>query len=90
MKVLPSYGVSSGENGSALSVARQVVPGPGVSTSNLDSTRVRLVKRGSVVEWPGGHGITSRVARVRLGYFWPDPGDFGAKATPCSVVRVVA
>ena len=81
----------SGVNGAASVVAHAANPGPRVSTlSNLDSTRQRVVKRGSVVEFPGGHGITSRVARVRLGYFWPELGEFGARRTPCSVVKVLA
>lgn len=91
MQVTPPYGVSRGCNGATSPVARQVAPGLGVSTpSNLDSTRLRVVKRGSVVEFPGHHGLTCRVARVRLGYFWPELGDFGARATPCSLVKVVS
>lgn len=70
MQVNLSYGVSPGNNGAASSVARQVSSGPGVSTSNLDSTRTRLVKRGSVVEFPGG--ASARVCRVRAGYFYTD------------------
>lgn len=71
MQVNPSYGVSQGNNGAVSSVARQASSGPGVSTSNnLDSTRTRIVKRGCVVEFPGG--ATARVARVRLGYLIVD------------------
>lgn len=36
--------------------------------SNLDSTRRAAVKKGCVVEFPGG--ATARVSRVRLGWFW--------------------
>lgn len=91
MQVKAFYGVTQGCNGATSSVARQVSPGPGVSTpSNLDSTRRAIVKRGCVVEFPGQHGLTCRVARVRLGYFWPELGDFAARRTPCSVVKVVA
>ncbi len=39
----------------------------GATPSNLDSTRMRIVKRGSVVSY---HGLRIRVVRVRLGYFW--------------------
>lgn len=36
--------------------------------SNLDCTRRAAVRKGSVVEFPGG--ATVRVSRVRLGWFW--------------------
>lgn len=90
MQVNPSYGVSQGNNGAVLSVARQASSGPGVSTSNLDSTRTRIVKRGCVVEFPGG--ATARVARVRAGLFYTDarvPGT-GFRFHPCRIVRVIA
>ena len=81
----------SGDNGAAGAVAGTAGPSlRGSTPSNLDSTRTRIVKRGSVVEFPGGHGLTCRVARVRLGYFWPELGGFGARCTPCSVVKVVS
>lgn len=85
MQVNLSYGVSPGNNGAASSVARQASSGPGVSTSNLDSTRTRVVKRGSVVEFRGG--ATARVVRVRLGWLWTP---FSASCGfPCSEVRVI-
>lgn len=88
MQVTPLYGVSRGCNGATSSVARQAAPGLGVSTpSNLDATRMRVVKRGCVVEFPGGHRV--RVARVRLGSFWPDGLD-SPSFTPCCRVKVVA
>lgn len=63
-------------------------PGPGASTpSNLDSTGLRVVKRGCVVEWPSG--ATARVAKVRLGSFWAD-GYQAPSFTPCNRVRVVS
>lgn len=101
MQVNPSYGVSPGNNGAASSVARQVSSGPGVSTSNLDSTRTRIVKRGCVVEFPGG--ATARVAKVRLGYLIVDVpsaqlptfvmamrGQRDWFVHRCSLVRVIA
>lgn len=87
MQVNPPYGVSQGFKGATSPVARQAVPRPGVSTSNLDSTRMRVVKRGCVVEYPGG--FTARVARVRLGSFWAEGHDTPS-FTPCNRVRVVA
>lgn len=91
MQVKASYGVSPGNNGAAALVAQSSVPGPGVSTpSNLDSTRMRVVKRGCVVEFPGG--ATARVARVRSGLFYTEarvPGT-GFRFHPCRVVRVVS
>lgn len=86
MQVKAFYGVSRGFKGATSPVARQVAPRPGVSTSsNLDSTRMRVVKRGCVVEFPGGS--TARVARVRLGYFC---ADVAAAFHPCHLVRVVS
>lgn len=86
MQVKPSYGVTQGFKGATSPVARQVAPRPGVSTpSNLDSTRRAIVKRGCVVEFPGG--CTARVARVRLGYFC---SDVATASHPCSSVRVVS
>lgn len=78
----------SGENGTADAVAGKAAPGPRVSTpSNLDCTRMRVVKRGCVVEFPGG--ATARVSKVRLGSFWAD-GYCAPSITPCSGVRVVS
>lgn len=60
-------------------------------TSNLDSTRRAVVRKGSVVEFPGG--ATARVCRVRLGSIWLD---YGARSGPseswffCSQVRVIS
>lgn len=91
MQVNPSYGVSPGANGSGSPVARSSVPGSGVSTSsNLDSTRMRIVKRGCVVEFPGG--ATARVARVRSGLFYTDVRVSGTGFCfhPCRIVRVIA
>lgn len=77
-----------GENDAAALVAQPVASGPGVCTSsNLDSTGMRCVKRGSVVEYPGG--FTARVVRVRLGSFWAD-GYASPSFTPCSRVRVIS
>lgn len=91
MQVTPPYGVSRGCNGATSPVARQVAPGLGVSTpSNLDSTRLRVVKRGCVVEFPGG--ATARVARVRSGVFYTDArvSGTGFRFHPCRLVRVIA
>lgn len=85
MQVKESYGVSQGFKGATSPVARQVAPRPGVSTSNLDSTRRTIVRRGCVVEFPGG--CTARVARVRLGFFC---ADVATAFHPCSSVKVVA
>lgn len=91
MQVKSSYGVSPGNKGATALVAQPSAPGPGVSTlsnvSNLDATGLRIVKRGCVVEWPGG--ATARVARVRLGSFWAD-GYTEPSFTPCSRVKVVS
>lgn len=89
MQVTPPYGVSQGFKGATSPVARQAAPRPGVSTSNLDCTRMRVVKRGSLVEFPGG--ATTRVARVRLGVFFPECR-LSAEGFPhlCSSVRVIA
>lgn len=53
---------------------------PAFRRSNLDSTGLRLVRRGSVVRFPGG--ATCRVSRVRCGVFAAD--------LPASVVGVKA
>jgi hypothetical protein len=59
--------------------------------SNLDCTRRRVVKKGCVVQYPGG--AIARVVRVRLGAFWTD---LGARSGPseswlaCSQVKVVS
>lgn len=84
---IPQLRTPSGHNGAAPVVAHgQAKPGLRVSTlSNLDSTRRRVVKRGCVVEFPGG--CTARVARVRLGFFC---ADVATALHPCSSVKVVA
>ncbi len=57
--------------------------------SNLDSTRRRAVKKGCVVQFPGG--ATARVARVRMGLFWADvPIPSGMPSHLCMCVRVVS
>lgn len=84
----------SGVNGSAFAVARGAGPGLGASTppklSNLDCTGMRVVKRGCVVEFPGG--ATATVARVRLGIFYTDArvSGTGFRFHPCRLVRVIA
>lgn len=95
MQVKPVYGVSQGCNGVASPVARQVAPGPGVSTlSNLDFTRMRIVKRGCVVSY---HGLRCKVERVRQGHFWGHTVDMSGRphanstlAGECRHVQVVA
>lgn len=76
-------------------VAHSVASGPGVCTpSNLDSTRTRIVKRGCVVEFPGG--ATARVVKVRLGAFWASSsaprysGYRSESGYSCSSVRVLS
>ena len=89
MQATPSYEVSPGNKGATVLVAQPLASGPGVLTpsrvSNLDLTGMRIVKRGCVVEFPGGS--TARVARVRLGYFF---ADVAPAPHPCRSVRVVA
>lgn len=94
MQVTPPYGVSRGCNGATSPVARQVAPGLGVSTSNLDLSRRRVVKRGSVVSY---HGLRCKVDRVRLGFFWGQTLDVSGRPVPkatlagaCHEVQVVA
>lgn len=94
MQVNPPYGVSQGFKGATLPVARQAAPGPGVSTSNLDLSRRRVVKRGSVVSY---HGLRCKVDRVRLGFFWGQTLDVSGRPVPkatlagaCHEVQVVA
>lgn len=53
--------------------------------SNLDSTGRAIVKRGCVVQFPGG--ATARVARVRAGNFFPETCKC---MTACDFVRVIA
>lgn len=76
-------------NGEPLRVAPRGKPGPGACIpskfSNLDCSGLRIVKRGCVVEFPGG--ATARVTRVRNGQFW-HCGRFSF--TPCRSVRVIA
>lgn len=81
MRVKESYGVSLGNKGAAALVAQSSASGPGVPTlkkSNFDSTGLRVVKRGCVVEFPGG--ATARVTRVRLGRFHVDVPASGLSA----------
>lgn len=94
MQVNPPHGVSPGCNGATSSVARHGAPGPGVSTSNLDLSRRRVVKRGSVVSY---HGLRCKVDRVRLGFFWGQTLDVSGRPVPkatlagaCHEVQVVA
>lgn len=57
--------------------------------SNLDSTRRTIVKKGVVVEFPGG--ATCRVVRVRTGIFWADlPIPSRMPSHLCSCVKVIA
>lgn len=53
--------------------------------SNLDCTRRAVVKRGCVVQFPGG--ATARVARVRAGHFWTE-----CRYLPigCALVKVIS
>lgn len=80
----------SGVNGAASVVAHSKAnPGLRASTpSNLDSTGRCVVKRGSVVKFPGG--ATGRVSRVRLGYFWTDLGLMTHRPFSCARVSVVS
>lgn len=94
MQVNPSYGVSPGNKGAAGLVAQSSVPGPGVSTSNLDLSKRRVVKRGSVVSY---HGLRCKVDRVRLGFFWGQTLDVSGRPVPaatlagsCHEVQVVS
>lgn len=83
-----SFCPPSGVNGAASAVARKAVPGQKAGTpSNLDCTGLRIVKRGSVVQFSSG--ATCRVARVRLGQFWPC-GLGRMSFTDCRSVRVIA
>lgn len=86
-----SFCPPSGLNGAAALVAQTMVPGQRAGTplkhSNLDCSGLRVVRRGSVVEFPGG--ATARVARVRLGQFWP-AGLGRMSFSDCRSVRVVA
>lgn len=53
--------------------------------SNLDAYGTRI-KRGSVIEFPGG--ATARVSRVRLGRFTTDAVRH-TSGTPCARVKVL-
>lgn len=55
--------------------------------SNLDCTRRRAVKKGCVVQFPGG--ATVRVQRVRLGLFWSECSHFDTFFS-CSKVKVLS
>lgn len=94
MQVTPPYGVSQGFKGATSPVARQVAPRPGVSTSNLDLSGRRVVKRGCVVSY---HGLRCKVDRVRLGFFWGrivdvigQPIQNATFSDACARVQVVA
>lgn len=89
MQVKSLLRTPSGVNGAApCGSSLAANPGPRASTpSNLDSTRMRVVKRGCVVEFPSG--ATARVSKVRLGSFWAD-GYTSPSFTPCNCVRVVS
>lgn len=66
MQVKTSYGVSPGNKGAAALVAQSSASGPGVSTlSNLDSTRMHIVKRGVKVSYQGVRAFVARVSRGR-------------------------
>lgn len=91
MQAKPALRGPRGANDAAALVAQPVASCLGGRTpSNLDSTRMRIVKRGCVVEFPGG--ATASVARVRAGLFYTDvrvPGT-GFRFHPCRIVRVVS
>lgn len=81
-------------NGDSLRVAPSEKPGPGAcSRSNLDSTLLRVVRKGDRVALVGFH---FRVKRVRLGWAYIAALDaFGRErgrtaAYQCSVLQVVA
>lgn len=59
-----------------------------VRASNLDSTGTRVVRKGCVVEFPGG--ATGRVTKVLTGHFWHDGCHTAYSYTRCRDVRVVA
>lgn len=62
---------------------------PWVNASNLDVTRSRIVRKGCVVEFPGG--VRATVTAVRMGRFWHLGGmQTHASYTPCASVRVVS
>lgn len=97
MQVLKSFDCPpAGVNGAASALTRGANPGQRVgSLSNVDCSGRRIVKRGAVVEFPGG--ATARVSRVRLGVFVTDvpcisPGDTRAfhSGHRCCAVKVVA
>lgn len=63
--------------------------------SNLDQTRVRVVKKGCTVSY---HGLRMAVIKVRSGYLWGKPLNVFGKPVEgmpdvlerCSLVQVVA
>lgn len=57
-------------------------------TSNLDRTRSRVVKKGCLVEFPGG--ATARVYAVRLGRFSTTTAPVRMSFSSCADVRVIA
>lgn len=80
----------AGVNGGASALVAPALPGQSArdlkrERSNLDVTGTRLVKRGVVVQWPGG--FTAKVVRVRMGAFATSAG---WSFTPCCLVRVVS
>lgn len=58
------YGDSSPLNVEPSKLALAGKTGAGVSTSNLDKTRMRIVRTGQTCDWGG---LRIRVVRVRLG-----------------------
>jgi len=62
-----------------------------IGLSNLDMTRMRIVKRGALVSW---HGFRFYVSRVRAGTCYPtfpiELVDKTIRFLPCNSVQVVA
>lgn len=80
---------SAGRTMAAPTVVNQGRGTPWVNASNLDVTRSRIVRKGCVVEFPGG--VRATVTAVRMGRFWHLGGmQTAASFTPCASVRVVS
>jgi hypothetical protein len=94
MQEKPALRGPRGANDAAALVAQPVVSGPGVCTSsNLDSTRTRIVKRRVKVSY---QGVRAQVAAVRLGRCCVEYVDYLGRKTGssewlgCHLVQVVS
>ena len=61
---------------------------PAKNVSNLDSTGMRIVKRGCVIQYVTG--ATARVARVRLGYAYMQATPGRPSYSRCNNLLVVS